>query len=35
MHTPMLWTAFCFLLATGVVVGLFAWVARKLDDFHL
>jgi len=35
MTNPMLWTAFCFLLATGVVVGVCAWVARKLDDFRL
>jgi hypothetical protein len=32
MPTPMFWTALCFLLAAEVVVALFAWVARKLDD---
>jgi hypothetical protein len=32
---PAFWTALCFLLATGVLVGLCAWVVRKLDDFHL
>lgn len=35
MPTPMFFTALCFLLATGVVVALIAWVVRKLDDFRL